>query len=230
MIGTAPKPREEILAALRGVESVFVIGCVACATAFHTGGEPEVAAMAAFLEQSGFRVEGSGSPEVRTCDITRASDFLSRNREQVGRAGAILVLACGGATQIVGLAAERLGLFMPVYTGANTIGHMDTMAPSAEYWEDCSDCGDCLLNFTGGICPVTRCAKGLLNGPCGGASSDGRCEANPDRECAWAMIYRRLQSLGQLDRLREYREPKHFARVAHPRRLLYGQEAGHRLV
>jgi hypothetical protein len=95
---------------------------------------------------------------------------------------------------------------------------MDTLVMGELAVEQCQECGQCVLNETGGICPVTKCAKGLLNGPCGG-SENGKCEVDPQRDCAWIRIYERLQVLGELDQLRCYQMPKDFSKMAKPRTL-----------
>jgi hypothetical protein len=131
---------------------------------------------------------------------------------------AILVLGCGGAVQIVRQATEQMGMTIPVKIGLDSVGHMDTTIAGAFALEQCQECGECVLNETGGICPFTKCAKSLLNGPCGGAEN-GKCEVDRDRDCAWVLIYNRLAALGELDSLSTYREPKDYAKFNKPRSL-----------
>jgi hypothetical protein len=95
---------------------------------------------------------------------------------------------------------------------------MDTLVPGQMVLEQCQECGDCILNDTGGICPVTKCAKGLLNGPCGG-SEDGKCEVDPARDCAWVLIYNRMVALGEVDNLKKFVAAKDYSKAAKPRTL-----------
>jgi hypothetical protein len=105
-----------------------------------------------------------------------------------------------------------------VKTGLNSVGHMDTTVAGQVAVEQCQECGDCILNDTGGICPITKCAKSLLNGPCGG-SEDGRCEVDPIRECAWVLIYNRMTALNEVDKLKRFVEAKDYSKAAKPRTL-----------
>jgi len=131
-------------------------------------------------------------------------------------------LGCGGAVQIARQTTEELGLTIPVKVGLDSVGHMDMVVPGVMAMEQCQECGQCILNETGGICPVTKCAKSLLNGPCGG-SENGKCEVDPNRDCAWVLIYHRMAALGELDRLKRYMAPKDYSKMAKPR-VLYIKE------
>jgi len=126
------------------------------------------------------------------CNADFVKQRLARRAEDVERAEAILVFSCGVGVQQVGDLAGK-----PVYTGCDTIriGGYQGLSPKKL---DCLRCGDCVLTFTGGICPVANCAKSLVNGPCGGASK-GKCEIDPDKDCAWMLIYKRLKEQGRLD-------------------------------
>ncbi len=219
MIGTETKPFEEIEEAVSKYSDLIVIGCGGCATVSHTGGEPEVARMADKLRDIGKNILATGIPE-RTCYIQHTSATLEAMRETLDSADAVVVLGCGGAVQTVRQATEEYKLIKPIVSALNSVGHMDTLVPDALWMERCSECGDCMLNETGGICPITLCAKGLVNGPCGGTRDDGTCEANPDQPCAWQLIYERLKSLGQLDNLRRIRKPKDWSKNSKPRRIV----------
>ena len=224
MIGTIGKPIDEVMSCLKDRDDLFVVGCGGCAKAIHSGGEVEVAGMVEELTRRGKRVIASGVPE-RTCYIQHTRAFLEPLKDKVARCGALVVMGCGGAVQIVRQATEEWGLVKPVVSALNSVGHFDTVVPGREFVEQCLECGDCLLNRTGAICPVTRCAKGLLNGPCGG-SQQGRCEVNPERECAWILIYNRLEALGELDKMAAYQPPKDFSKMTRPRRAVYDENAG----
>jgi len=219
MIGTEPKPFEEVQDALGENERLVLVGCGGCAAVCHTGGEPEVAALGEKLAGIGKRVLAAVVPE-RTCYIHRTRESLDGIADALGEADVALVLGCGGAVQTVRQVTEERGLVMPVLAALNSMGHMDTLIPDGLWMERCSSCGNCMLNETGGICPVTLCAKGLVNGPCGGTRDDGTCEADPEKDCAWQLIYERLKALGQLDNLRRIRPPKRWGRMNRPRRIV----------
>ena len=104
---------------------------------------------------------------------------------------------------------------VPVYPSNNTM-FLGEAVRFGLFEEACHLCGDCMLGSTGGICPISRCAKSLVNGPCGG-QKNGKCEVNPENDCAWIMIYKRLEALGQLDKLAKRRADKGYEKVAYPR-------------
>ena len=146
---------------------------------------------------------------------------LQGKEDLLKQSDAILVLGCGGALQIMRQATEEMGITIPLKIALDSVGHMDTIVAGTLALEQCQECGQCLLNETGGICPVTKCAKSLLNGPCGGAEN-GKCEVDPNRDCAWVLIYNRLKALGELDSLRIYRQPKDQSKASKPRSLKIG--------
>ncbi len=136
----------------------------------------------------------------RQCDNV----FIEAAAEAIGRNEAVLSLGCGAGVQAI---AERFA-DKPVYAGLNT-AFLGILEERGVWTEKCAACGDCVLHQFGGICPVTRCAKHMLNGPCGGSRED-RCEVRPDRPCAWQLIYQRLKNIGQLDRLNAIEPPKNW--------------------
>lgn len=217
MIGTVRKPLEEILAALAGYQKIAVVGCDGCAKVCGTGGSEQVAEMAQELRQQGKEIVVEATPE-RTCNIMHSRNALSPVQDKLAAAEAILVLGCGGAVQIARQATEEFGLLKPVKVGLDSVGHMDMVIPGVLAMEQCQECGQCILNETGGICPVTKCAKSLLNGPCGG-QENGKCEVDPNRDCAWVLIYNRMKALGELDRLKNYLGPKDYSKMSKPRTL-----------
>jgi len=133
--------------------------------------------------------------------------------EQLKASDSVLMLACGTAVQTVG---ETLNLV--VHPGAESL-FIGNVVRLGKYVEKCSACGNCILEETGGICPVTRCAKGLMNGPCGGYSKDGKCEVNPEQDCAWLLIYERLKERGRLDLFEKITDAKDFSTASSPRSL-----------
>ena len=217
MIGTSNKPEQEVLDAVEGYQKIVVVGCNGCAKVCNTGGEPQVAAMAETMRTNGKDVVLEVTPE-RTCYINHTLAAFSGKEKELKDADAVLVLGCGGAMQVARQATEDMGLAIPVKIALDSVGHMDTVVAGELALEQCQECGECVLNETGGICPVTKCAKSLLNGPCGGAQN-GKCEVDPDRDCAWILIYERLKALGELDSLSGYKDPKDHAKFNKPRSL-----------
>lgn len=209
MIITQKKPIEELLAMLEGVKKVAIVGCANCAAACQTGGEKEVQEMKAFLEQQGMEVVATVLPE-ECCH-----KLLVKKDTKVLRdcgADAVVGMACGDGVQTV---ADNIQL--PVYPANNTmfLGQVERVGMFREY---CRMCGDCVLGSTGGICPITKCAKSLVNGPCGG-QKNGKCEVNPENDCAWIQIYNRLVDIGQEDRLLKRRDDKGYANMTYPRQI-----------
>jgi ferredoxin len=210
MIISKAKPMNEILACLEGLDSIFLIGCSQCATACQTGGEPEIAAMKENLENAGKIVVGSliGHEDCHILDIKRE---LRQHKEEVAKANALLVMSCGaGAQSVTANSPER-----EVFTANDTVFLGNIRRTGMIFEEHCALCGDCVINETGGICPVTNCAKGLLNGPCGGVDN-GKCEVDPEKDCAWVQIYKRLEGFGKLDKIKQIMEPKNYAASIKP--------------
>jgi len=217
MHATIQKPLDDILSHLEEGEKVFVVGCGNCAAKAHSGGEPETSAMKERLEAKGVTVTGWAVPADggSLCKLSTAKELLAEeHKEEVEAADSFLVLACGQGIHTV-IDATDGGA---VHPGCDTIFGGETVADD-EIIEYCSLCGECVLEDTGGLCPATLCAKGLLNGPCGGASQ-GKCEVDKDRDCGWHLIYERLKALGKLDLMRKYQPPKDYLRSVKPRGLV----------
>ncbi len=191
---TEQKPSQEILQSLEGSKSVYIIGCGACATMLHTGGKSEVLAMKEKLEEAGKKVTGwMVIPTV--CDqLTEVA--LTETAEAIRAADVILVMSCAFGVQTVGFYAD-----LPVFPALNTlfVGKEET---PGHFVDVCMQCGNCVLARTAGICPLVRCSKSLLNGPCGG-SVEGRCEVDSSIPCVWQTIYDRLAAQGRLAELDE---------------------------
>ncbi len=210
MIITKAKPINEILACMEGLQNIFLIGCSQCATSCHTGGEPEIEAMKENLENAGKKVVGSliGHEDCHILDIKRE---LRQHKEEVEKADALLVMSCGAGAQSVTINSPD----REVFTANDSLFLGNIRRTGLIFEENCSICGDCVINETGGICPVTNCAKGLLNGPCGGVNN-GKCEVDPDKDCAWVKIYERLEHLGKLDKMKKIMEPKNYGASLKP--------------
>jgi len=217
MHATIQKPIEEILNYIKPGEKVFVVGCNNCAWKCHSGGEEETTGMAERLTRRGVEVVGYTTPGQRgmsLCKLDHTRKVLKEDyAEQIKKADSFLVLGCGQGVHTVIDATEGA----MVHPGCDTIFGGETVSDT-DINEYCSLCGECVIEFTGGLCPMTLCAKSLLNGPCGGAEN-GKCEVDPDRDCGWILIYERLKKMGRLDLLEGYQKPKNHAKWSRPRTL-----------
>ena len=204
MITADRKPFEEIKESVKDYKKIMVLGCETCVAICQAGGEKEAEILASELRlafgNEGNKVEANNELVVRQCDDEFMADpaFL----EKVKEADVILSIACGVGVQ------HGCNFFNRTITDKSirVIPGLNTTFMGANIdvglWEErCLGCGNCVLEKTGGICPITRCAKSLLNGPCGG-SSNGECEIGKDTECAWHLIIERLEVLGELDRIK----------------------------
>jgi hypothetical protein len=194
------KPFEEILKALEGEGKIFIAGCTECAATCKVGGDEEVAEMKSRLEAAGKLVTGTALFDT-ACQQGAVRQKARENEQAIKDADSILVLACGTGAQTLGESLDKR-----VHPGVESlfVGQVQRLG---KYSELCSTCGRCVLEDFAGICPVTRCAKGLLNGPCGGSKA-GKCEVDPERECAWELIYKRMEALGTMEKMRAYQPPK----------------------
>jgi ferredoxin len=186
MIITTPRDWSRIEANLTdlGARRVFIMGCGQCATVAHTGGETEVREAAERLAEAGYEPAGWTVGEV-TCHLGGTRLETRKHGDELENADAVLVLACGAGVQTV---ADSTPL--PVFPGLESV-FLGNVIRNGIFEERCQMCGDCVLDQTAGICPVTTCPKGLLNGPCGGMWN-GMCEVLTDRECTHVRIRRRL--------------------------------------
>ena len=209
MIVSELKDDKEILKVLEGYENIFLVGCGECATVTHSGGETEVIEMRKKLQEKGKVVQGYVIPR-EACHIPLIKKELRIHKEEVKNTDAILVLSCGAGVQAVSSAVN-----LPVFSASNTL-FLGTAKRYGRFTEFCSMCGDCVLNETAGICPVTRCPKGLLNGPCGGVLDNGNCEVNPDEKCVWIEIYEKLKKQGRQNDFMNIHEPKDFSKKIKP--------------
>lgn len=193
MIVTEKRDPGLLLEELTPYSRVFILGCGDCATSCKTGGLDEVKELSRLLTEQGKEVTGYDICET-ACDLRLLKQTRKKNREAVERSEAIVVTACGA-----GLGSLRELLQKPLVPGVESrfLGSMERLGTFREY---CALCGDCTVGQTFGYCTYTRCAKGLLNGPCG-SSVDGKCEVSPEKECVWVLIYEYLKEEGRLDEL-----------------------------
>jgi len=204
MIIAKRKPFEEIKESVKDYKKIMVLGCGTCVAICQAGGEKEVEILVSELKlafgNEGKKVDVNEELVIRQCDDEFMADpmFL----EKIKEVDVILSMACGVGVQHACNFFNRIITEKPVRVipGLNTT-FMGANIDIGLWEERCLGCGDCVLEKTGGICPVARCAKSLLNGPCGG-SSDGKCEISKDTDCAWHLIIERLEALGQLERIK----------------------------
>jgi ferredoxin len=216
MIIAEQKPLSELKTLLGSAQNVLVVGCGTCVTVCFAGGAREAAIVASSLRMAS-KLDG-GPQEVRDVTVQRQCEweYLDQIAEQVQDVDIILSLGCGIGVQAI---AEHFPDAW-VVPGLNT-SFLGLPTEQGVWVERCAACGDCILGLTGGICPIARCSKSLLNGPCGG-SEDGHCEIDPEVDCAWQLIYDRLSSMGKLDLLLELQPPKNWrtSRDGGPRKII----------
>lgn len=208
MIVAQRKSIPELTEMLKGHKKILVLGCGTCVTVCLAGGEREVGIISSALRIAS-KVGNLGF-EVKELTIERQCDniFIEKAVDAVAESDVVLSLGCGAGVQAI---AERFD--KPVYAGLDT-EFIGILEERATWTEKCISCGQCVLHMYGGICPVTRCAKHMLNGPCGGSRED-RCEVRPDRPCAWQLIYKRMKTIGELDKLKTIKPPKNWNHSIH---------------
>lgn len=208
MIITRRKSPEAITDALARHRSVVIVGCGLCAATCETGGEKEVREMAKRLSGEGKEILAELMVE-GACHKRLLERLSRQEKERIGKADALLILACGSGIQT---AAEVFP--QPVHGGLDTL-FLGQIRRHGDFREVCMLCGDCVLDGEVTICPVARCPKGLLNGPCGGAE-EGMCEVIGDHRCVWIEIFEESRRGGVADRLRKISPPKDHSRAVHP--------------
>jgi hypothetical protein len=212
---TQPKAEKEIDLLLSGSGRIFIIGCGTCVTLTRTGGEPEVRAMQEQLSGKGKLITGHLVVPVACDNLT--TDALAEYGQQIDQADALLIMTCAFGVQTI--AGQLKKMVVPaldtLFIGKETA--------VGEYNEICTQCGTCIIGETGGICPVTSCHKGLVNGPCGGTDS-GKCEIDRRKDCAWTMIYNRLADLGRLDSMRRLQPPRNYLGEPTPGKMILTEQ------
>ncbi len=208
---------DEILGYLEGKQRIVTMGCGGCATFYGTGDKKAVKEMAEKLTKEGKDVTKIFLPlGISACEIDMSSVFLEKNRKAIEGCDAVLVQSCGEGVQVVReYLDDKMGLAKSVYPANNSMGNVG--GGPTDFKETCQGCGECELGKIVSICPLTACGKGLMNGPCGGVQEDGKCETDPEKDCAWVKIYERLEKLGELDELLEMREPHAWSKMKRPR-------------
>jgi ferredoxin len=216
MIVGEQKPISEIKEVIAPYKRLLILGCGTCVKTCFAGGEDEVATLASSLRLVAKREGREVEIDELTIEGQCEDEFIQEAAGKIADSEAVLSLACGAGVQ----ALARRFPTTPVLPGVNTT-FIGVLESQGLFTEECLGCGDCELAKFGGVCPITRCAKKLLNGPCGG-SQDGKCELDSDIPCAWQLIIDRLKVLGQLDRLKAYIGPKDWrpSSSGGPRKLL----------
>ncbi len=203
MIVADQKPIEDIKEMLRGKKKVLAVGCGTCVTVCFAGGKREVGVLSSALRMAtkldDELVQVDETVVQRQCE----KEFIEHLGEQLDEYDAILSLGCGVGVQTLA----------DLYPNTRVLPALNTKfmgGPSEQgVWvELCQGCGNCMLENTGGICPISQCAKQLMNGPCGGTDKDGRCEVDPDTPCAWFNIWERMDQLGIQDELMQIQPAK----------------------
>jgi len=216
MIVAERKPIPEILDLIQGDRRLLIVGCGTCVTVCMAGGEKEVGLLASALRLANTREENTIDIQESVVERQCEWEFLEEIQNEVDDCDAVISLACGAGVQTM---AEYFD-WKVIYPGLNTT-FLGIPEEQGVWTEKCMACGNCMLGETGGICPIARCAKNIMNGPCGG-SQDGNCEIDQETECAWQLIYDRLLALDRLDWMEKVREPKDWstARDGGPRKVI----------
>lgn len=201
MIKAKRKPLEEINNFIKPYKNVLVVGCGGCVSVCLAGGVKEVDVLIAELRILQRREDTYVVMDPYTVERQCNRVFFTELEPKRKTYDAFVSLACGAGAQLLAEAFPEI----PVFPGVNTV-FIGVDRRIGVYEEKCRACGECVLAYTGGICPVTRCAKGLFNGPCGGTNR-GMCEIDPNIPCAWNDIYERLKVQGRVDMIREIRDP-----------------------
>jgi ferredoxin len=218
MIVAEQKPLEEIKAKIAQAQKVLIVGCGACVTVCFAGGARETGILASALRMAS-KVDGAPK-EIDEAMVQRQCEweYLDTLKEKIGQYDLVLSLGCGIGVQAI---AEHFSS-VQVVPGLNT-AFLGLPVKHGVWEERCAACGNCIVDLTGGICPIARCSKSLLNGPCGG-STGGKCELSSgehDVECAWDRIIRKLSERGELQKLLEITPAKDWesSRDGGPRRI-----------
>lgn len=215
MIVGQQKPFDEIWDMVKDFKKVLVYGCNTCVAICHAGGGKEAELLTSMLRmkatQEGKEMTIDSAAIERHCE----PEFFEPLMEKVRTYDLVLSTACGVGVNFL---SDRIG-DIPVYPGINTSFY--GAVPEAGFFvELCAGCGNCVLHLTGGICPIARCSKSLMNGPCGGTNK-GKCEVSDQTDCAWYLIVERMKKLGTLEKLFEVQPPRDWstARDGGPRRV-----------
>lgn len=205
MIYSELKKFEDIEKLVEKEKNIYFVACNGCAEVCQTSDSKSLEEMKKLLEEKGKKITGVISIDF-LCSKNLIVKKLKTYLDEVFNSDCILVFSCGIGVQCVSKIID-----IPVYPATDTIymGGFQGLWPGEER---CIECGTCYLGITGGICPIAFCTKQLVNGPCGG-TNNGKCEIDPDKDCGWALIYEKLESMGKLDLLLDYQNPRDFQKI-----------------
>jgi ferredoxin len=210
MIITKQKEFNDLIKSIGG-GPVFIIGCSECATLCHTGGEEEILSMKKALEEKDIKTTGWVILEP-ACNLQKDKLILKKHYKEIEKAKKILVLACGNGSQTVSEIIQDID----IVPGCDSL-FLGEVIHANDFEKRCTLCGECIQDLFDSFCPVARCPKSMLNGPCGGAKS-GKCEISKDIDCIWDIIYKDLKKKGQLYKLKEIIKPKDWSKSTEMRR------------
>lgn len=212
MIITKQKDFNNLIKSIAG-GPVFIIGCNECATLCHTGGEEEILSTKKTLEKKDIIITGWIVLEP-ACNLQKDKLLLKNHNKEIKKAKKILVLACGNGAQTVSEIIDDID----IVPGCDTL-FLGEVKHANDFEKRCVLCGECIQDEFGSLCPIARCPKSMLNGPCGGAKN-GKCEISSDIDCVWDIIYKNLKKKGQLNKLKEIKKPKDWSKSIEQRRTI----------
>jgi ferredoxin len=213
MIITTRKPEKHILGYLKKDKNVFLIGCAQCATICKTGGEEQLRDMEILLKAKGKIVTGKTVLDP-ACHLVKAKQFFYQNKTIIDKTDAILVMACGDGAQTINDIAKTKKVFPALDT--LFLGEIER---GGSFSQKCILCGECVIDRTAAICPLTLCTKGLLNGPCGGSKME-KCEIDKNRDCGWIIIYKKLKESNSLANMKTICKPQDYSKQVKPQRIV----------
>jgi len=213
MIITKQKAIKEILGSLEDAKKVFLVGCAQCATVCKTGGEEELELLEKELKKHNVVVTGKSIIDP-PCHLVKVKQSYQKNKEVISNSDAIIAMTCGDGAQSIADGTKGKS----VISGLDSL-FLGEVERGGHFAQKCVLCGECVINDTGGICPITICTKGLLNGPCGGSKNE-KCEIDKDRECGWLLIYKRLKDKGQISKMKKVSKPQDYSKQLNPQRVV----------
>lgn len=217
MIVAERKPIKEIAEMIKDYNNILIVGCGTCVTVCFAGGEKEVGILGSALrmlrEKEGNNLDTIEKTIERQCE----KEMVEPLKEDIEKTEAVLSLACGAGVQTFAeIFSDKI-----IFPGLNTT-FIGSVEEQGVWVENCAACGNCMLDVTLGICPIARCSKNILNGPCGGTTAEGKCEVNNETDCAWYLIYKKLERLGKLEMMEKILPPKDWTTSSHggPRKII----------
>ncbi|NQT95110.1 MAG: methylenetetrahydrofolate reductase C-terminal domain-containing protein [Candidatus Omnitrophica bacterium] len=213
MIITRQKLIKEILSSLTGSKNIFLVGCAQCATLCKTGGEEELIKMEKELGAEGKTITGKSIIDP-ACHLIKVKQFFQKNKKGVLKSDAIVAMTCGDGVQSIADGTKDTS----VKPALDSL-FLGEIQRGGHFVQKCILCGECIIDKTGGICPVTICTKGLLNGPCGGSKNE-KCEVDRERDCGWILIYKRLKDRGELDKMKNISDPQDYSKQIKPQKVV----------